>query len=216
VVISTNRERKLRLLLKKAKMLRKEQAKKIDVLCKDFVSAHREFIAGLSAVSFTADFYEAIVGISELDEVLCKAAGMLSEQIPGVNIVFFLRQGGGCQMHVFEGEQPADMDQKRIENCISGELVDAVSTSNRICTLEDMFALGMQANPKYLERLSAYAAPLVSHGCGIGFVLLYRSSHQPLKESQLQRVVQIKTGLARAIAACMASAGAAAGQTELL
>ena len=64
---SKQRKKRLRLLIGKLNKERKKQAKKIDILCNDLIAAQRDFIKRLSTISFTADFCESIIGVSDLN-----------------------------------------------------------------------------------------------------------------------------------------------------
>jgi len=96
------RDKRVRVLVKRLNKARKAQAKKIDILCNDFVSAQREFIKRLGAISFAANFYEAIVGTGDLDVLLNTAGKLIKEQIPDANISFFLRGAENFELHLLE------------------------------------------------------------------------------------------------------------------
>jgi hypothetical protein len=46
--------------------------------------------------------------------------------------------------------------------------------------------------------------PLSAGGSAMGFVLIYRSSHNPLTAEELKSIAQITPGLGRSIASCRA------------
>ena len=84
------RNKRLRLLITRLNKERKKQAKQIDILCNDFVAAQKDFIKALNTIGFAADFYEAIAGLTELNELLCAAGNLVKDQIPDANVAFFL------------------------------------------------------------------------------------------------------------------------------
>ena len=84
------RYRRLRLLIGELNKERKRQAKKIDILCNDFISAHRDFIKRLNTINFTANFYEAIVGTTDLSGLLYTAGKLIKDEIPDSKVAFFL------------------------------------------------------------------------------------------------------------------------------
>lgn len=196
------RHKRLRLLINKLNKERKRQAKKIDILCNDFIAAQRDFIAKLNIISFTATFYESIVGTGDLGRVLYTASKLIREEIADANVTFFLRQAESFELHMFESEKPITLEKNRLENYFTAELVEQISTSNRLCKLEDMFAMGLQGNLVGLNQISAVTIPLGELGQSLGFILIYRSSMNRLRADELSRIGAVKSGLSRAIQAC--------------
>jgi len=197
---------KMRLLIGRLKTERKKQAQKIDILCNDFIAAHRQFIRGLGVISFAADFYESIAGVTDLHELLCTAGRLIEDRIGGANVAFFLRRRNNFELHVFETDQPIEMENRRLENCFTTEVVETISTSNKLCSLDDMFAMGLQGNPSCFDKLSAFAVPINDRGSSPGLILIYRSSRRELTGEELHSIVSIAPGLCRAIGSCRALA----------
>jgi transcriptional regulator with GAF, ATPase, and Fis domain len=211
-VIDERRHKRLRLLTSRLNRERKKQAKQIDILCNDLIAAQKHFIKSLKVIGFAADFYEAIMGITDLNELFGAASNLIKDQITDANVAFFLLQNGNFEMHIFESEQPIDLlipgtaegEGNRIENFFTAELVENVAQSNRICNIEDMLTMGLSANPRHLEKVSAVGVPLNHRGSSLGFILLYRANTNPFNPEELQSIDHVSTGLARAIAACRA------------
>ena len=206
------RNKRLRLLITRLNKERKKQAKQIDILCNDFVAAQKDFIKALNTIGFAADFYEAIAGLTELNELLCTAGNLIKGQIPDANVAFFLlaptiaegRQHGNFELHIFESDQPIDLEDRRIENFFTAELVGNIAKSNRICTIEDMLGMGLAGFPACLEKISTAAIPLSTPASSMGFILIYRSSRNQLTADELKAVAQITPGLGHSIASCRA------------
>jgi len=196
------RHRRFRLLISKLNKERKKQAKKIDILCNDFVTAQKNFIKKLNTISFTANFYEAIVGTSDLNNLILIASKFIKNEIPNANVALFLRQADDLELHMFESDQPITLDKQHLENCFTPELVDNICKSNKICTLDDMFAMGLQGNLVKLNKISAVTIPLGKPGRSLGFILIYRSSEKKLTPDELNNIAAITSGLSRAIASC--------------
>lgn len=194
------RNRRLRLLVSKLNKERKKQAKKIDILCKDLIAAQRDFIKKLDTISFTANFYETIVGATDLSSLILTASKLIKDEIPDANIAFFLCQADSFELHMFESNQPITLGKQRLENCFSPELVDNICKSNKICTLDDMFAMGLQGNLIELNKISAVTIPLSRLGSSLGFILIYRSSANRLTADELNNISAVSCGLSRAIA----------------
>jgi hypothetical protein len=209
------RNKRLRLLISRLNKERKKQAKQIDILCNDFVSAQKDFVKALKTIGFAADFYEAIAGLTELNELLCTAGNLIKDQIPDVNVTFFLLapnnaegpQHDNFELHIFESDLAIDLEDRRIENFFTAELVGNIAKSNQICAIEDMLAMGLAGSPTCLEKISTAAIPLSTPASSLGFVLIYRSSRNPLTADELKAIAQITPGLARSIASCRALIG---------
>ncbi len=198
------RYKKLRLLVSRANKERKKQAQKIDILCNDLIAAQRDFIKRLRTISFTANFYEAIIGTTDLNNLILTAGKLIKDEIGNANITFFLRQAEGFELHLFESNQPITLEEQRLENCFNPELVDNICKSNKLCTLDDMFAMGLQGNLIGLNKISAFTIPLGQFGQSPGFILIYRSSADKLTAEQLKTIAAVTPGLSRAIASCQA------------
>ena len=215
MVNDERRNKRLRLLISQLNKERKKQAKQIDILCNDFVAAQKDFIKALNTIGFAADFYGAIAGLTELNELLFAAGNLVKDQIPDANVAFFLLapsiaegvQADNFELHIFESDQPIDLEDRRIENFFTAELVGNIAKSNRICTIEDMLAMGLAGSPACLEKISTAAIPLSTPASSMGFVLIYRSSHNQLTANELKAVAQITPGLGRSIASCRALIG---------
>ena len=196
------RHKRLRLLISKVNKERKKQAKKIDILCNDLIAAQREFIKKLDTISFAATFYEAIVGTTDLNNLLYTASKLIKEKIADANVVFFLCQRENFQLHMFESNQPISLEQRRLENCFTPELVGNICKSNKICTFNDMFAMGLQGNLTELNKISAVTMPLSQAGPSLGFILIYQPSENNLTAEHLKNIAAITPGLSRAITSC--------------
>jgi hypothetical protein len=210
VVNNEVRKQRLRLLIRRFNKQRKQQAKQIDILCNDIILAHKDFLKAIKVIGFAANFYSATIGITDLNELLCAAGSFIQRHTPGAHVAFFLSsqsntdgvQADNFEMHVFESEQELDLEEKRVENFFTNELVANISKSSQICTIDDMLGLGLQCSPAALEKISAAAIPISTTGGSLGFILIYRSSRNPLSADELKAVAQITPGLARSIAMC--------------
>ena len=196
------RHRRLRLLTKQLNKDRKQQAKQIDILCNDFIAAQREFIKKLNVVTFAASFYESIIGITDLNNLLYTVVRLIKERIDDASVTFFLRQAENFELHIFESAKPITLEKQHIENCFTPELMDNICESNKICTLEDMFAMGLQGNLAALNKVSAVTVPLTGPGSSPGFILVYRSSQKKLTADDLKNISALTSGLSRAIQSC--------------
>jgi hypothetical protein len=209
VVKDKKRNERLRLLISRLNKERKKQAKQIDILCNDLIAAQKDFIKGLNTIRFAADFYEQIAGTIDLNELLYAAGKFINERIHDATVAFFVQHPDNFELHIFESDKPIGPEDRRLENCFTTELVGSISRSNKVCMLEDMFALGLEGNPAQLDKISAYAVPLADKSIALGFTLVYRSSQDRLTNDELKCICGITPGLSRAITACKTVAHAA-------
>lgn len=197
-----NNTQKIRQLVRRLNNDRKIQAKKIDILCNDLISAHRSFIKGLRSLSFAADFYESIIGKRRLDEILFTASDFIKNEVDNVELAFFIRKDNGFEKLDCQGIGLKDKKNDGLENCFTRELVENICKSNKLMALDDMLEMGLQARPAMISQVSAFAIPLARSGTSLGFILLYRASGQNLSISELKNVASVATGLSGAIESC--------------
>ena len=196
------RHRRLRLLIKQLNKERKKQAKKIDILCNDLIAAQRNFIKRLNTISFTANFYKSIIGTNDLNKLLYIASKFIKTEISDVNVIFFLRESDNFKLHIFESNQSIASEEHHFEKCFSQELMDSICKSNKVCTLDDMFAMGLEGNLIGLNKISAITIPLGPFSISLGFILLYRSSENKITFDEISNVSAITSGLFQAIVSC--------------
>lgn len=193
------RYKRVRLFLRKLNRARRAQAKKIDILCNDIVSAQRDFIVRLQTFSFVVDFYEALVGLADLTTILRTTARAVNSVVYDASVVFFLLEGHGYQIHIFDSEQPVNIDAEQFEEIFTSELVRDICHSYKLCLAEDMFAMGLQGNLSVLNKVTFAGIPLSQDGTSVGFLLVYRSAQKGLQADELNKVAAIIPGLSRAI-----------------
>ncbi len=227
VADNKQRNKKLRLLIQRLNKERKRQALKIDILCNDLIAAQRNFIQKLNIISFTANFYESIIGSTDLEDLLYTAARMIKTESANANVTFFLRQeddgstgpGTGFELHIFDSGRPVVFDpiqcfdgvQDRLENCFSPELMDCICKSNKVCTLDELFTMGLQGHLNELNQVSAVTIPLGLLGSEMGFMLIYRPSKNIFTTSEIDRIRAVTGGLSQAITSCQTLSRARSG-----
>lgn len=197
------RYKRVRLLVSELNKHRRMQGKKIDILCNDFIEAQKEFIARLRTVDFAANFYQAIIGKTDLNNLLDSACRLIRDEIGETNIVFFLRNGHGFESHIFESEKISFAEEEKLENCFSPEIAEHICKSNKGCTLDEILAMGTQINLAFSNKLSACTVPLGRFEASAGFILFYRQSKDKLTCQGLNGITAITEGLSRAIQGCL-------------
>lgn len=197
--MESDRKKRALKLVRQLNQVRHRQGKKIDILCNDIVGAHRDFMEQLQVLTFGVNFYESLLGHTDLTSLLDATGAMVKKSVIGSNVSIFLIDSHGFKLHIVDDDQPIDVDADKIEGCFTETVVRDICHSDRICTLDDMCHIGLQANPNVLKNLSAAAVPLGKFGAPVGFVLICRPAQNPLKAEELERIVAIVPGLARAI-----------------
>ena len=197
--MENQRYKRARLLVRKLNQARREQAKKIDILCNDIISAQRDFINRLQTLSFVVDFYESLVGLTDLAAILRTTSQEIMKVMNNANVAFFLLEGHSFQIHLFDSEQSVGIDAGQFGEIFTSELVRNICNSYKLCFAEDMFALGLQGNLSVLKKLSFAGIPLSQGGLSVGFMLVYRSAREELKADELQKIAVITLGLSQAI-----------------
>lgn len=201
-VNNINRHQKLLAIMKKMSHERKKQAKQIDILCNDMIGAQRDFIKRLKTINFRADFYESIIGTTDLHCLFSTASAIIKEETNGANVTFFLRHSDSFE--IYNENQGNIAESQHIENGFSQELMTNICISNKICNIDDMFAMGLQGNLTCLNTVSAVTIPLGSAGSVQGFMLIYRSSEKKLDGEEIRKISAIASGLSHAIYSCKA------------
>lgn len=177
----------------------KKQASKIDVLCRDMVSAHREFSTKLAALSFAASYYESLLGCTDLDDLLDTAVQGIREAVKETDAAIFLLSENGFDVHIADTGVADPVEKRQFQHWFTRELVNSVSQMNRICSLDQLLHMGLQGSPAVLKTISLAAIPLGRFGQAVGFVLVYRPAHLPLQAEELSRLAAVSSGLHEAI-----------------
>jgi hypothetical protein len=197
----SQRHKRLRQLIRRLNKERKRQASKTDILCNNLIGTQRDFLRKLDGVNFAASFYRALLGISDLNALLPRARQLIAAEVPGASVTFFLRGPDSGQLHVFDANGIVRSWDRRAEDYLDPELADSICKSNRPCTIEDLFGLGLQDDLASLSGVSMATLPLNDMGRPIGFVLI-RRSRRILTAQELGRIRLITCGLSRAIRCC--------------
>ena len=187
--------------IRKLNAIRHKQAQKIDILCNDMVLANKAVIEQIGLLTFTVDFYESIIGEIDISTLLDKTARQVREFVQGSNVAIFLTNSNGFELHMAD-DSPIEFDCSKIESYFTAEVVNEICRSNKICSLKDMFEIGLQGNPTILSTLSAAAVPLGRFSEPAGFILICRNADNKLTAKELEKVSTITPGLRNAINAC--------------
>lgn len=193
-----NHKRALR-ALRALRARHSKQAQQIDILCGDIVSAHQEFSQKLSRLYFAASFYETLLAANDRESLLEMAIGAIRTEIEEAGAAVFLLGDTGFDVFLADADVPAESAPATFEHWFTRSLVDHISRTNRICSLDQLLRMGMQGPPAILKTLSAAAVPLGRFGQGMGFILIYRHAARPLSAEELARVAGVTSGLRDAL-----------------
>lgn len=197
----SQRQQRLRRLIKKLNRERKRQASQIDILCNDLIGAQRAFVQRLNGVGFAATFYKSLLGAADLRSLLIRADQLIREELLGAGVTFFLRQPEGCRLRALSAHETLTIEDQPLEDYFSPELAEAICKSNRLCTANDLFAMGLDGNLRALGDVSLVTLPLNDLGRPLGFLLISRPMPSALTAEELRKVDLITCGLSHAIAA---------------
>ena len=187
--------------VRKLNEIRHKQDQKIDILCNDMVSANRDIIEQLNLLTSAVNFYESITGQTDISNLLDIAAGHIRHMVKNSNVAVFLTDSNGFEIHMAD-DSPIEIDKKQFESYFTPEVVNDICRSSRVCSIEDMCNIGLQANPAVLSSISAAAVPLGRFTQPVGFILIYRKAENNLTAEELEKVTTITPGLRNAITAC--------------
>ena len=193
------RYQRVRRLVSGVNRARRVQAKKIDILCTDMVSAHREFIEHLKPLTFSVAFYEGILGCGDLNVLVERVGALIGKAMAKTSVAVFLLSGEGYELHMSGENRPIEVGSGSFESCFTAQLVSRLSGCGRVCRLGEMVEMGLGGDLRGLEGLSAASVPLSNFGRVFGFILLYRKSEQELMDDELAKVSAIVPGLSAAI-----------------
>jgi hypothetical protein len=200
----TERNRRLRLLLRRLNQQRKRQASQIDILCHDLIGAQRSFLQRLQDLGFAAEFYRSLLGGTDVNDILARAGRVIKQELPEAGVAFFLRQPDGFELHACRGDEPLESESQGPQEDFDADLVDSLCKQNRPCTLDDIVAMSTTGSLGTLRKYSLATLPLSDLGRSLGFVLLYCPLPQVLNAVDVRRIGPVLCGLAQALrAACL-------------
>ena len=203
-----HRRKRIRQLISRLNKTRRSQRKKIDILCNDMLQAHAGFIEHLQRFSFAANFYETILSETDLHSLLNTAAESMTAQADDFDIAILLTGMDQFDVNLRNSSVKTDITLKLLQDCFSDSLIRDICHSNKICSVEDMCGMGLQASPAVLSKITMAAIGLGRKGTPQGVLLLYRSAGKPLRIEQFGPIASITKGLANAIRSCKTSSPA--------
>jgi len=222
--LKEERNSKLRQLIRKLNNIRRIQKQKIDILCNDIIAAHGTFINHLKSFRFAADFYENLLGATNLDSLAGSAGAFFAENIADCSIAIIFTAGDALhqqqseasapQIHFYSKDSRLEDIPSHIGPVLTAKMVEAVCQNSKVCSADDLCKMGFFAGPAVLKRISLAAIGLNNTGPALGMILLYRCADSPLCDSELSLVSSVVKGLAKAVKALQTSASSVEPHTD--
>lgn len=197
--MNETRIRRVRDLVHRLNNDRRQQAKKIDILCNDMVSAHKDFVKQLTIMTFGVKFYESVLDQPDLGSLLDMAVDTIASVVNNSKVSIFLLRDKTFDIHMANATDPIEVEHIDFESCFTSEVVKEISRATHVCSLDEMCHQGLFASPAILGSISAAAVPLGHVGDPVGFILLHRSVDNKLQNDEIEQVAGITTGLCSAI-----------------
>lgn len=197
-----NRDIRIRSLIRKLNQTKRIQAGKIDILCNDIVSLHKDFAPTLQLLKFVAGFYQDLIGQNQLTHLLHFASSNITASLHDCSIAIFLLDADNFQVHLFENHDDLDSTGEKIANCFTVDTVRGISNSQNVCQAEEISTMGLQGEVETLSTLCLAAFPLQHQGLRIGAILIHRPAEMPFSENDLKKINAITPGLGKAINLC--------------
>jgi hypothetical protein len=192
------RRNRIRRLVSALNKQRRIQARKIDILCNDFISAQKNFLKQLQIMSLQVELYESIIGESNMEHIIEVAADAMQNIVSCVNTAIWI--GSGFKTHVFDDERFTSEQTALIESCFNAEIAEKIYKSRRCIELEELFEMGLPES-EVLSKLSATVIPLQDIEQQ-GFILLYRETSQPITPQEISDIATLVPGVSKALRTC--------------
>ena len=195
MLVSRNNKRALK-VIRHLRTDGMKQAEKIDILCHDIVSAHREFSTELATLNYTVSFYERLLGCADMEALLEMAIRSIHQTIEQADAAVVLLTDNDFEVHIPETGSVEHVEKQQFRQWFTREIVNTVSQMNRVCTLDQLLRMGLQGTPAILKTISLAAIPL---GRDIGLLLVYRPAECPFQVGDLSCLGAVSGGLREAV-----------------
>lgn len=199
-----NNKRALR-VIRSLRMRQNRQDAKIDILCRDIVGAHNQFIEKVSTLSVLVEFQQSLLGSGEMNSILENAASFIKKFLSDTATAIFMIEPKGFDIHFSDPSDGAILEKAQFESWFTPVLVQEISRCNQICTLGRLLEMGLQAVPAALKHITAAAIPIGKLGKGVGFIFVYRPVEREFQPNELSMVLSLACPLRVAIQNTQAS-----------
>jgi len=210
----SERNKRVRMLVSELNKARKKQAAQIDILCNDFISAQRQFVGKLGQMCFVSQFYELLIGKTELPELIDQVSKFVSSQLAGVDPVVFVRGAEGFDLHVQDNSN-IGFERDHLEEYFTTDILESICGSNKVWDIEDMFGAGLEGNLKKLRDCSIAAIPIGGDmGSAVGVMVLFGKEGKKFVQDEIEKLSAAMLGLSKAVETCGRLVRAQGGQSS--
>ena len=191
-------ERALR-VIRNLRLRQKRYTQKIDILCRDIVGAHGDFIEKLSIMNFSLQFQESLLGLKDVSGILDAATGFFRNHLQDTSVAIFMIDPRGFDIHFAVAPESPVIEKTQFESWFTPQVVNEISRCRQICSLQQLLGMGLQASPNALKHIAIAAVPLGQISKTLGFVLLYRPAQLPYTPQELSKAAAAMPALRIAI-----------------
>jgi hypothetical protein len=197
--LAQEKKSRARDVISKLNKVRHAQAKQIDILCNDMVSAHSDFVNQLQDLNFTNRFFESLLGLNDMGSILENAVNTSAQLLNNSSAAVWLKKPEKFEIHFQNQSGTSNPDKEQLEACFSPEICKKICESNSVCSEDILLEMGFDSEQELLNRNTFAAAPVGKMGASAGFILVYRDAEYPFKKDELRRLASICPALSKAL-----------------
>lgn len=196
------RNTRARKVISKLNQIRHQQARKIDILCNDMVAAHTDFVTQLRDLHFGLNFYQDLIGVTDLFELYLLVGTSLRRTISRLNLAVYLKETDKFESHSLDESCRDAIDSARLETCFTPEIREKICRSNTVFDFHDLI-IPSEQDAELFNKISGALIPLGKLADSIGFFFAYKYDCAPLTVQEIRRLTAISPGLVRAVRAAL-------------
>ena len=197
----SKRNRRVGMLVGQLNKARKKQAAQIDILCNDFISGQREFVGKLGQMCFVSQFYELLIGTTELSELIEQVIEFVSNQLGETTSVVFIKDGEGFDLYLQSDSNP-HFERDRLDEYFTAEILENICVSNKVWRVEDLFGAGFEGNLNKLNNSTIAAIPIGKMGSAVGVMILFGKEGSQFVQADIEKLSAAMPGLSKAVETC--------------
>lgn len=209
----SERNKRVRMMVSELNKARKKQAVQIDILCNDFISAQRQFVGKLGQMCFVSQFYELLIGKTELSELIAEVIEFVSNQLADVDTVVFVKGAESFDLHAQDNSNTG-FERDQIDRYFTTDILESICGSNKVWDIEDMFGAGLEGNLKKLRDCSIAAIPIGDMGSAVGVIVLFGEEGKKFVQDDIEKLSAVMPGLSKAVETCGSLIRSQTGQSS--
>lgn len=174
---------------------RRQQKKKIDILCNDIIAAQRTFVDKLSHYNFVLDFYESIIGQTNIKKLIDIAGQKIKNSLSNYEIGIYCLEKG-CFEYL------SQKDNSLIESFFSPLISQKISKTNTVLSVDEIALLGGDCESEIFKKIDFCSVPISGYGSAMGFVLIWANLPNKISPQCISKMQSICPSLAKAFRSC--------------